>query len=263
MNDKKSKKISIGFIGGGRITGIFLDAWQKEKSLPEVIVISDSNPDVLSKIKGNYPDTETTTDNKKAAVCDVVFLSLHPPAITPVLNDVRGALRPDAILVSLAPKWTIAKLSEALGGFDRIIRMIPNAPSIINAGYNPLVFSLAFNKKNKKDVLHFFKAFGDCPEVEEEKLEAYAILTAMGPTYFWFQLQALRTLAGSFALAPDEADRALYEMIKGSAKTLFKSGLLYEEVDNLIPVKPLGEDESTIRQIYETRLTGLYAKLKG
>jgi pyrroline-5-carboxylate reductase len=53
MNDKKSKTISIGFIGGGRITGIFLHAWQKDNALPESIVISDSNPDVLSKIKGN------------------------------------------------------------------------------------------------------------------------------------------------------------------------------------------------------------------
>jgi len=263
MNDKKSKTISIGFIGGGRITGIFLHAWQKDNALPESIVISDSNPDVLSKIKGKYPAIETTADNKKAAGCDVVFLSLHPPAIAPVLSDVKGVLRSDALMVSLTPKWTIAKLSEALGGFAKIVRMIPNAPSIINEGYNPLVFSLAFNKKDKKDVLHFFKAFGDCPEVEEEKLEAYAILTAMGPTYFWFQLQALRTLAGSLALSPDEADRALYEMIKGSAKTLFKSGLSYEEVYNLIPVKPLGEDELIIRQIYETRLTGLYAKLKG
>jgi pyrroline-5-carboxylate reductase len=56
----------------------------------------------------------------------VVFLSLHPPAIAPVLSDVKGVLRSDALLVSLAPKWTIAKLSEALGGFAKIVRMIPN-----------------------------------------------------------------------------------------------------------------------------------------
>jgi len=64
-------------------------------------------------------------------------------------------------------------------------------------------------------------------------------------------------------LAAKETDQALYEMVKGAAKTLFKSGLEYDEVVNLIPVKPLGEEEQGIRQIYETRLTGLYQKLKG
>lgn len=59
-----------------------------------------------------------------------------------------------------------------------------------------------------------------------------------------------------------DGQQALYEMIKGAAKTLFKSGLEYEAVVDLIPVKPLCEEEQGIRQIYETCLTGLYTKLK-
>jgi len=154
-------------------------------------------------------------------------------------------------------------MSSALAGFDRIVRMIPNAPSIMNEGYNPVCFSPALNEHERNDILHLLRIWGESPEVNEEKLEAYAILSAMGPTYFWFQLQTLRSLGGSFGLTQKETDRALYEMIQGAAKTLFKSGLSYDEVVNLIPVKPLGEEEQSIRQIYETRLTGLYQKLKG
>ena len=50
---------------------------------------------------------------------------------------------------------------------------------------------------------------------------------------------------------------AIAEMTKGAVKALFKSGLSYGEVTNLIPVKPLGGEEHNIRQIYETRLTGV------
>ena len=35
------------------------------------------------------------------------------------------------------------------------------------------------------------------------------------------------------------------------------------EVIDLIPVKPLGEEEANIRNIYRTKLQGLYSKLKG
>ncbi len=46
---------------------------------------------------------------------------------------------------------------------------------------------------------------GECPEVEERHLEAYAIVTAMGPTYFWPQLYELRALAESFGLPAQRA----------------------------------------------------------
>jgi len=52
------------------------------------------------------------------------------------------------------------------------------------------------------------------------------------------------------------------EMISGAAKTLFGSGLAIEEVIDLIPVKPLGEEEAVIRAMYKSKLTLLYEKLK-
>ena len=255
---------SVGFIGGGRITQLLLEAWAKEGSVPEQVLVSDNNAEVLGQLKKRFAQVEAVAgDNRRPSSCDLVFLALHPPAIASVLADISGALKPSAIFISLAPKVSIRKMSEALGGFARIVRMIPNAPSILGEGYNPVCFSDALGEDERRGLVRLFEAWGASPEVKEEHLEAYAILSAMGPTYFWFQLQALRSLGGSFGLTPGETDEALHAMIKGAARTLFESGLSYDEVVNLIPVKPLGEDEPAIRQIYETRLTGLYGKLKG
>jgi pyrroline-5-carboxylate reductase len=259
---KGKSSFSVGFIGGGRIVRVLLDAWKKEGRMPANIRVSDSSPDVLKALQTLYPGVEIREDNSRAAGCDLVFLALHPPAIGGILEGVKSALKPDSVLISLAPKWTIAKLSAALGGFNRIVRMIPNAPSIIGEGYNPAAFSSALPDNLKKEILHLLKPLGECPEVEEGKLEAYAILSAMGPTYLWFQMQKLRELGVSFGLTEKETDQSLYAMIKGSAKTLLKSGLPYADVVNLIPVKPLAEDEAVIVQAYETKVKGLYEKLK-
>ena len=96
----------------------------------------------------------------------------------------------------------------------------------------------------------------------EETLEAYAILSAMGPTYFWFQWQTLRELAGSFGLGPAEADVALRAMLDGAVRTFFDSGLPAERVMDLVPVKPLAESEQQIGQAYRDVLPKLHAKLK-
>jgi pyrroline-5-carboxylate reductase len=263
-NDKrriimKKKKMSMGFIGGGRVVRIILEGLERKDRMPERVIVSDAGEEILQALKARFSGIETAgADLKRPAKADLVFIALHPPAIMGILGEIRTMLGRDSIVVSLAPKLTIDQLSNGLGGFARIVRMIPNAPSIVNKGFNPVAFASVFDEDEKKNLRKTFETLGDCPEVEEGALEAYAILSAMGPTYLWFQLQELR----DFGLSPKQASRALNKMVKGAAKTLFDSGLSPEEVMNLVPVKPLAEDEEAIRSAYRTKLTGLYTKLK-
>jgi pyrroline-5-carboxylate reductase len=166
------------------------------------------------------------------------------------LADIKDCLKPDAVLISLAPKLSIAKLKDLLGGFNRIVRLIPNAASIIGEGFNPIFFSGALNQQEKEEIQTLLSVLGKCPEVAENKLEAYAIVTAMGPTYLWFQWQELRNLAESFGMASAEAETAVAEMVAGAVNTLFGSGMAAEEVMDLIPVKPLGDEEQITRAMY-------------
>ncbi len=254
---------TFGFIGAGRITRIMLDGFKRAGRLPQQIVVTDSNQEALNALERRFSNIDAVfNDTKKPSAQDIVFLALHPPAMSPVLNEIRPSICEKTIVVSLAPKITIDSISEHLGGFKRIIRLLPNAPSIVNAGFNPTVFSSAFSLEEKHDILSVFRVLGECPEVKEEMIEAYAITTAMGPTYFWFQLDELRKLGESFGLTSDDLRGGLKQMVIGAAKTMFESGLSATEVMDLIPVKPLAEDEAGIRSLYETKLNALFNKLK-
>lgn len=253
---------SIGFIGGGRITGIFLEGWTRAAAVPPNITVSDPNVDTLAKLKARFPAITATPDNTFAAARDIVFLAVHPPAVAEVTAQIKAGLRVNTLLVSLAPKFTIATLAGLLGGFGRLARVIPNAPSVIGAGFNPVAFAPALTAADKAEIATLLAPLGDCPEVAEEKLEAYAVLTAMGPTYLWFQLQALREVAGGFGLSDAEIAPALKRMVCGTARTLLESGLGPAEVMDLIPVKPLAEMETQVAELYRARLPALFQKIK-
>ena len=257
MNQK-----TIGFIGGGRVTRIFLDGWTRAQKLPASITVSDPNAEVLAKLRARFPASATTGSNADAAAKDIVFLAVHPPALAEVAGQIKASLRPDAVLVSLAPKFTLAKLSGLLGGFARLARVIPNAPSVVGAGFNPVAFAPALSASDKAEINALLTALGDCPEVAEEKLEAYAVLSAMGPTYLWFQLQTLREVAAGFGLSDAEIVPAMKRMVCGAARTLLESGLTTAEVMDLIPVKPLTEMEAQVTEMYHTRLPAIYQKIK-
>jgi pyrroline-5-carboxylate reductase len=257
------KDRTVGFVGGGRITAIFLEALGGKGLDLEGVTVSDTSQEVLAKRTGQFPAITTTSDNGAAASCDRVFLALHPPAAKAALPQLAGALSPDAVVVSLAPVLTFEKLGALLGGFDRLARVIPNAPSIVGAGYNPVAFADPLPADERAEIETLLDGLGAHPVVPEKTLEAYAILAAMGPTYFWFQWQELRELAGSFGLSTAEADAALQGMLEGAARTFFDPGRTWEEVADLVPVKPLAEAEPQIRQAFSETLGGLYRKLTG
>jgi pyrroline-5-carboxylate reductase len=252
---------NIGFIGGGRVTRILLEGWKRAKALPESITVSDPNADALAKLKTATPSIATSSENKMA-VQDIVFIAVHPPVFAETVAQIKAFLKPETLVVSLAPKFNFAKLSALLGGHNLLARVIPNAPSVIGAGFNPIACAPGVSAADKLELTRLLAPLGDCPEVAEEKLEGYAILTAMGPTYLWFQLQALREVAASFGLTDEDVTPALKRMVCGGTRTLLESGLSPAEVMDLVPVKPLAEMEAQVSEMYRTRLTAIYQKIK-
>jgi hypothetical protein len=103
---------------------------------------------------------------------------------------------------------------------------------------------------------------GETLFVLETEPAAYAILAAMGPTYFWFQWQTLRELAGGFGLKEQEADQALNSMLHGAVGLMFESGMDYAAVSDTVPVKPLADGQDAIERLFREKLGTLYARLK-
>lgn len=256
------KNQSIGFIGGGRVVRIILSALEYRGIKFKEIFAYDPDVKALEKLKIMYPFITTFSDNSSfTSDCDIVFLAVHPPAIADVFKSLK-ILRENAVLVSLAPKVKIKQIEEHLSGFSRIVRMIPNAPTFIGQGFNPIAVHKSFAVDDHTDLLEIFKALGEYPVVDEDLLEAYAIITAMGPTYFWPQINKLKELAILFGIEEEAAVEAISKMLAGSVRALFESGLSPESVMDLVPVYPLKEIESKVLEEYQNKLSLLFEKMK-
>ncbi len=132
-------KKTLGFIGGGRITRIFLQAFRNRGFIPEKVVVFDINNEVLISLQNNLPIVEAAT-LEQVANRDIVFIALHPPVIMETLDRIKNHVKQDVCMISLAPKITMDKISARLNGLSNVARLIPNATSYINKGYNPVCF---------------------------------------------------------------------------------------------------------------------------
>ncbi|MEN8121310.1 MAG: NAD(P)-binding domain-containing protein [Bacteroidota bacterium] len=249
---------SLGFIGGGRITNIFLQAFNNKNISLKNICVFDTNKKVSKKLKQKFPEI-SISDLKTAVSQEIVFIALHPPAIMETLATIKEFLNKNSIIISLAPKITIKKISQTLGN-KNIVRLIPNATSVINEAYNPVCFAPEIEQK--PELMKILLILGKTFETEEHKLEAYAMMSAMLPTYFWFQWYEMIEIAQQMGLSETESFETVEETLISSLNTMFKSGLNQQQVIDLIPVKPIGEHENEIREIYRDKLIALFNKIK-
>jgi pyrroline-5-carboxylate reductase len=255
------KSKSLGFIGGGRITRILLQAFVNKKAIFDSISVFDTNPETLQALKLKFPFIQVLSTASEAARKDIVFLALHPPVIMESLEKIKTDVSSQTIFISLAPKITIAKIASILP-VDQIVRLIPNATSVINHGYNPVSFSPGMSEIQKWYILEMLNLMGHTFETAEEKLEGYALISAMLPTYFWFQWNELARLGTQMGLSEAESRESIYETLNAALNTMYHSGISASEVMDLIPVKPIGENEDQIKAIYQEKLTGLFGKIK-
>jgi pyrroline-5-carboxylate reductase len=254
-------KTTIGLIGGGRITKIFLEGFKNKGIEFNAVKVYDHNPETLEVLKNAYPQIDVVENPEEAAKSDVVILAIHPPVVMETLDKIAGVINEETFMVSLAPKITIEKIASKVKTAN-IVRMIPNATSYINEGYNPLAFHPAMLKKEKKQIKKLFKPLGKTFETEEHKLEGYAIISGMLPTYFWFQWQELEAIGVKTGLSKEEAAKTIRNTLKNAIKLFYKSGLTPEEVMDLIPVKPIGENEEEIKNTLNSKLLELFEKIK-
>jgi pyrroline-5-carboxylate reductase len=254
-------KTTIGFIGGGRITKIFLQGFQNAGMSFESVKVYEPNAETLEKLATVFPKIEKAETAAAAASQQIVFLAVHPPMMMETLQNLKDAVDKETVVVSLAPKITLEKMASVLPT-KKLVRMIPNATSFINKGFNPVTFAAGFDEKEKKQILKLLKTLGKTFETEESKLEGYAIVSAMLPTYFWFQWQEMENIALETGLSEKEAKTTVQQTLKKAWKLYYKSDLTPAEVMDLIPVKPIGENEPEIKNILNTKLLELFVKIK-
>lgn len=251
---------SVSFIGSGRVARIMLGGWKKANLLPQRILAFDTSPQAIQALQTDFP-TVKAANLEEAARADLVFAALHPPAMPEMLAAISGKLKPTAVLCSLVPKIKFPALKQALGGFNRLARMNPNAPSIIGQGYNPIAFGDDLPAEARDGLLALLQPLGQSPQVDESRLESYAVISAMGPTYFGFQFSKIEALANEFGLDLEAARKAVQAMLHGTVDLLFASDLPREKALDLVPVRPMAEHEEEITQMLQARLGAIYAKL--
>ena len=208
----------IGFIGCGNmasamIKGIIESNWLDSKS----IIVSNRSKEKLIKMQENYSIRIESENKKVAESADLLVLSIKPQIYVDVMNEIKDALKKDALILTIAPGFTLSELKKYLGDM-KIIRSMPNTPAMVGEGMTAYVCNENCDQKDEELIQAFLNCFGKCAKVSEAQMDAVTAVSGSSPAYVYMFIEAMADAAVKEGLARNLAYEFAAQSVLGSAK---------------------------------------------
>lgn len=218
-------ELRIGFLGAGRMATTLAKAW-RDAGLVKAERLVASDPVAAARTAFTELGGSATADNREVvARADVVVIAVKPQMIYPVLAEVRGALTPNHLVVSIVAGVTLASLAEALGGDQRLVRVMPNTPCLVGESASAFSPGPHATPADVALVGELLRNVGRALELPERLLDAVTGLSGSGPAYVFVILEALSDGGVRMGLPRDAATLLAAQTLFGAAKMALETGL--------------------------------------
>ena len=208
----------IAFVGGGNmasalIGGLIANGFPRE-SLAAADLIAAARErlerDFGIKVCADLADVVTTADT--------IVLAVKPQH----MHAVAVALRPllsAQLIVSIAAGIRSDDLMRWLGGYGRLIRVMPNTPALVRAGVSGLFARAEVTAAERERAQAILNAVGETLWVDsDEMIDAVTAVSGSGPAYVFYFVEAVRKAALEMGFAPEAASRMVLGTFAGAIK---------------------------------------------
>ena len=215
---------TIAFLGAGNMAeAIIKGLLRAGTARPESIIATARRSERAEELKRVY-GIRATQDNVAAArEADIVVLSVKPQAMDKLLVQIAPALDQRKLIISVAAGVPIAALERRLGAGARIIRTMPNTPSLVGAGACALSPGEHASEEDLAVASRIFQAVGITTVVDENLLDAVTGLSGSGPAYIFLVIEALSDAGVKVGLPRYTALKLAAQTVLGSAQLLIET----------------------------------------
>ncbi|MFV0387338.1 MAG: pyrroline-5-carboxylate reductase [Pyrinomonadaceae bacterium] len=255
----------LSFIGCGVMAESIVAGLLKNKLVTsEQITVSHPREARRKELSAKY-GIKALKENSAAAVesqtaaDSVVVLCVKPQRLSGVLDDLKGFVTPDQLVLSIVAGAKIETIAEALG-CERIARTMPNTPSQIGHGITAWTATEEAREKDSQKIRVLLTALGKELYVENENMIDMATsLSATGPTYVFMMMEALTDAGVHLGFSRDMSKELVQEMMLGSVLFAMESDLHPAELRNMV-TSPGGTSADAIYQMEKGGLRTVLSK---
>jgi len=218
FTNKKIAFIGPGAMGEAMIAGLI----RQEVAPAQALVAAGPRQKRLDQLSKAYGVGGTTNNAEAAAGADVVVLSVKPQRLDAVLNGLKGAVKPEALVLSIVAGAPIEKIQIGLE-HPSIVRAMPNTPAQIGEGISVWTASATVNEEQHEMASQILGALGEEIYMEEETyLDMATALSGTGPAYVFLFMEALVDSGVHLGFPRRIAEQLVTHTVRGSVDFYLK-----------------------------------------
>ena len=227
----------IAIIGAGNLgTSLVKGLIESKVYTPQNFILTRRNISKLSNFK--ELGCEIATSNIDAVTdANIVILAVLPQKINEVLNELKGNIQENQLIISLVSGVKVNNIQDILGSNMPIVRAMPNTAIAIRESMTCIATTNNWNNK-LDEVEKLFKHVGETIVINEEQMTSATALCACGIAFFLRAIRAASQGGNEIDFHANEALKMAAQTAKGAASLLIANNSHPEdEIDRVTSPK--------------------------
>ena len=207
----------IAFIGPGAMAEAILSGLiRRNLAAPTHLLVSGPRVERGQQLQDKYGVVPFTDNAEAARQADVIVLSVKPQRLTGVMENLKGSINKDALVLSIIAGATVKKIGKGLG-HHTIVRSMPNTPAQIGEGITVWMASSSVTHDQKETAQAILGALGQEVFVEDEHyLDMATALSGTGPAYVFMFMEAMIDAGVHMGFSRRISEQLVVQTISGS-----------------------------------------------
>lgn len=215
--------MNITFIGGGNMAAALIGGMIAKGFDKQHIRVVDVFAEARKRVAESFGVACFETPGQAAPFGDVLVLAVKPQQMRQVTAELRPHLR-DELVLSIAAGIRLRDIQRWLGGATRLVRCMPNTPALIGAGITGMYAEPGVDATQRAQAQRILEAVGQAVWVDkEELLDPVTAVSASGPAYVFYFIEAMQRAATELGLPAETARRLALETFRGAAELASRS----------------------------------------
>lgn len=214
--------MNIGIIGVGNMGGAIANGYLAKQKNASILIFDTDNEKMQNlQKKGCYVCGGIGELVKKS---DLVIIGVKPNIFEEILGEIKIEYNPEKVLISLAAGITIALMEKIVGSEAKIIRTMPNTPSLVGEGMTAICRNNNITDEEMTTAIEIFEKIGKVYEIPEDLIHCSIGVSGSSPAYTYMFIDALTNAAVENGMNKEQALIAAAQAVLGAAKMVLETG---------------------------------------
>lgn len=188
------------------------------------ILVSAKTEPTCKLVHDAYKVPYTLENRKVAKFADILILAVKPHLYGTVLDEIKLERKKNAVVVTIAAGIDLEFMYTYLGKDAKIIRSMPNTPSLVGAGVTVFCYSKQVTGEEIEFIKTLFSSFGSVEVMEEKLMDYIPAISGSSPAYVYMLIEAMGDGGVRSGIPRDTAYRLAAQAVLGAAKMVLETG---------------------------------------